>query len=511
LPFGNGSFNFPGSGALTNAAMLNQLTISEVTAKLAKGETSARAVTQACLDQIRRVDDTVRAFISYDAADALTQAEASDQALANGQTHAQRPLLGVPVAIKDVIAVKGQPLNCGSKILGKFISPYDATVIRKLKNAGATVFGRLNMDEFAMGSSTENSAFQITRNPWDFERIPGGSSGGSAAAVVADECIAALGSDTGGSVRQPAALCGCVGLKPSYGRVSRYGLVAFASSLDQIGCFGKRVADAAAVLQTIAGPDVCDSTSVPHPVPNYAAALTGDIKGLKLGLPKEYMVGGLEPQVKNAIDEAVRQLSHLGAQIMEISLPHTDYAIATYYIVATAEASANLARFDGIRYGLRIDANDPITLYAKTRGARFGSEVKRRIILGTYVLSSGYYDAYYLRAQKVRTLIRNDFLKAFENVDAIVTPTSPTPAFRIGEKAGDPLQMYLMDIFTISANLAGICGVSVPCGFTRAPRLPIGLQLLGKPFGEETILRIAHAYEQATAWHREKPRLGASA
>jgi len=364
------------------------------------------------------------------------------------------------------------------------------------------------MDEFAMGSSTENSAFQITRNPWDSGRIPGGSSGGSAAAVVADECIAALGSDTGGSVRQPAALCGCVGLKPSYGRVSRYGLVAFASSLDQIGCFGKRVADAAALLEIIAGLDVCDSTSGHYPVPNYAGALRGGIKGLKLGLPKEYMVGGLDPQVKMAIDHAVTESSKLGAEVVEISLPHTDYAIATYYIVATAEASANLARFDGIRYGLRIDAHDPVALYAKTRGAGFGPEVKRRIILGTYVLSSGYYDAYYLRAQKVRTLIRNDFLKAFEKVDAIVTPTSPTPAFPIGEKTDDPLQMYLMDIFTISANLAGICGVSVPCGFTQNPKLPIGLQLLGKPFGEETIVRMAHAYEQATVWHREKPPLG---
>jgi len=491
--------------------MLNQLTISEVTAKLAKGETSSRTVTQDCLDQIQRVDEMVRAFISYDAVDALTQADAADRALANGDTHSQRPLLGVPIAIKDVIAVRGQPLNCGSKILGKFISPYDATVIEKLRAAGAVVFGRLNMDEFAMGSSTENSAFQITRNPWDLNRIPGGSSGGSAAAVVADECIAALGSDTGGSVRQPAALCGCVGLKPSYGRVSRYGLVAFASSLDQIGCFGKRVADAANLLRVIAGPDPCDSTSVPHPVPNYGAGLRGDIKGLKLGLPKEYMVGGLDPQVKQAIDAAVNQLSKLGAEVIEISLPHTDYAIATYYIVATAEASANLARFDGIRYGLRIDANDPTALYAKTRGAGFGAEVKRRIILGTYVLSSGYYDAYYLRAQKVRTLIRNDFLKAFEKVDAVVTPTSPTPAFPAGEKADDPLQMYLMDIFTISANLAGICGVSVPCGFTENPKLPIGLQLLGKPLTEETILRIAHAYEQATAWHREKPALRAGA
>ena len=488
--------------------MLNQLTISELTAKLAKGETSSRAATQACLDQIQRVEGQLRAFISYDADDALAQAEAADETLRKGGTHAQRPLLGVPVGIKDVIAVKGQPLNCGSKILGKFVSPYDATVIQKLRAAGAVIFGRLNMDEFAMGSSTENSAFQITRNPWDLARTPGGSSGGSAAAVGADECIAALGSDTGGSIRQPAALCGCVGLKPSYGRVSRYGLVAFASSLDQIGCFGKRVEDTATVLEAMAGIDPCDSTSAPHAVPRYRAALTGEIKGLRLGLPKEYMVGGLDAEVKRAIDAAVNQLAKLGAEIVEISLPHTDYAIATYYIIATAEASANLARFDGIRYGLRVDANDPVGLYAKTRGMGFGSEVKRRIILGTYVLSSGYYDAYYLRAQKVRTLIRNDFLRAFEKVDALVTPTSPTPAFAIGEKADDPLQMYLMDIYTISANLAGICGVSVPCGFTQKPKLPIGLQLLGKPFGEETILRIAHAYEQTTGWHREKPPLG---
>jgi aspartyl-tRNA(Asn)/glutamyl-tRNA(Gln) amidotransferase subunit A len=511
LPFGGGSFNFPGSGAQTNAVMLNQLTISELTEKLARGETSSRAVTAACLDQIQRVDGDLRAFISYDAADALGQADAADQAMAKGETHEHRPLLGVPIAIKDVIAVKGHPLNCGSKILGKFVSPYDATVIQRLRDAGAVIFGRLNMDEFAMGSSTENSAFQITRNPWDMKRIPGGSSGGSAAAVVADECIAALGSDTGGSIRQPAALCGCVGLKPSYGRVSRYGLVAFASSLDQVGCFGKRVADAAVVLEVLSGVDPCDSTSVPHPVPRYSAGLAGDIRGLKLGLPREYMVGGLDAEVKRSIDEAVNQLAKLGAEVVDISLPHTDYAIATYYIIATAEASANLARFDGIRYGARIDANDPIALYAKTRGAGFGPEVKRRIILGTYVLSSGYYDAYYLRAQKVRTLIRTDFLKAFEEVDAIVTPTSPTPAFPIGEKTDDPLQMYLMDIFTISANLAGICGISLPCGFAQNPKLPIGLQLLGKPFDEETILRIGHAYEQSTGWHREKPPLGTRA
>ena len=486
--------------------MLNRLTISALVAKLARREVSARAAMQACLDRIERVDPQIRAFISYDAADALAQADAADQALAQGQTHAQKPLLGVPVGVKDVIAVKGQPLNCGSRILGDFHSPYDATVIEKLKAAGAVVFGRLNMDEFAMGSSTENSAFQITHNPWDTSRIPGGSSGGSAAAVSADECVAALGSDTGGSIRQPASLCGCVGLKPSYGRVSRYGLVAYASSLDQIGCFAKDVRDAATVLGVIGGHDPRDSSSVPQPVPNYPAGLTGNIKGLKLGLPKEYMIGGLDPEVKQAVADAVQQLAKLGAEVVEVSLPHTDYAIATYYIIATAEASANLARFDGIRYGKRVEGADPIELYGKTRGQGFGLEVKRRIILGTYVLSSGYYDAYYIRAQKVRTLIRNDFLKAFEKVDAIVSPTSPTAAFKIGEKAADPLQMYLMDIFTISCNLAGICGLALPCGFTdHPPRLPIGLQLLGKPFGEETILRIAHAYEQSTSWHKEKP------
>ena len=488
--------------------MLNQLTISELVSKLATREVSARAAMQACLEEVQRADPKIQAFISYDANDALAQADAVDKELAAGGTYAQRSLLGVPIAVKDVIAVKGQPLNCGSKILGKFISPYDATVIQRLKAAGAVIFGRLNMDEFAMGSSTENSGFQITRNPWDASRTPGGSSGGSAAVVASDQCIAALGSDTGGSIRQPAALCGCVGLKPSYGRVSRYGLVAFASSLDQIGCLAKEVRDAATVLEVLSGVDHRDSTSVPQPVPHYAANLTGDIKGLRLGLAKEYMVGGLDPEVKQAIDAAVKQLEKLGAEIVEVSLPHTDYAIATYYIIATAEASANLARFDGVRYGLRVEGADPIQLYSKTRGTGFGAEVKRRIILGTYVLSSGYYDAYYLRAQKVRTLIRNDFLKAFEKVDAIVTPTSPTAAFKIGEKADDPLQMYLMDIFTISANLAGLCGISVPCGFTREPKLPIGLQLLGKPFGEKTILRVAHAYEQSTDWRKEKPPVG---
>lgn len=490
--------------------MLNQLTISELVRKLAAREVSSREAMQACLDQIQRVDKSLHAFISHNPADALAQADAADGALAAGESHAHRPLLGVPIAIKDVIAVKDHPLNCGSQILGQFVSPYDAAVIEKLRAAGAVIFGRVNMDEFAMGSSTENSAFGVTRNPWDPTRIPGGSSGGSGAAVAADECFAALGSDTGGSIRQPAALCGCVGLKPTYGRVSRYGLVAYASSLDQIGCFAKTVQDAATALEVISGVDHRDSTSVPQPVAHYAAGLTGDVKGLKLGLPSEYMVGGLDAEVKQAIDAAVQQLAKLGAEIVEISLPHTDYAISTYYIIATAEASANLARFDGIRYGSRVDGADPIQLYSRTRGAGFGPEVKRRIILGTYVLSSGYYDAYYLRAQKVRTLIRNDFLKAFQQVDAVITPTSPTAACKIGEKVDDPLQMYLMDIFTISANLAGICGLSVPCGFTRAPRLPIGLQILGQPFGEETILRIAHAYEQSTPWHREKPPLPAA-
>ncbi len=485
--------------------MLNQLTISQLTGKLASREVSARDAMQSCLDQIQRLDGGLRALISHDAADALAQADAADKAMAAGTTHSHQPLLGVPIVLKDVIAVKGQPLTCASKILGNFVSPYDATVTRRLKEAGAVLFGRANMDEFAMGSSTENSAFGPSRNPWDTSRISGGSSGGSAVAVAADECIASLGSDTGGSIRQPAALCGCVGLKPTYGRVSRYGLVAYASSLDQIGSFTKDVRDAATMLQVIAGHDPLDSTSVPQDVPGYGKALEGGIKGMKLGLPREYMLGGLDAEVKSAVEKAVEKLTSLGAEVVEISLPHTEYAVATYYIIATAEASANLARFDGIRYGARVDGADPVQLYEKTRGAGFGAEVKRRIILGTYVLSSGYYDAYYLRAQKVRTLIRQDFLKAFETVDAIITPTTPTAAFKIGEKADDPLQMYLADIFTISCNLVGNCGISIPCGFTTSPALPIGLQLLGKPFGEETILRAAHAYEQATDWHKQRP------
>ena len=483
--------------------MANFLTIHQLLEQLRAGELSSREATQACLDRVEKVDDRLNAFISVDAADALAQADAADQSRAAGE---DLPMLGVPVAVKDVLAVKDQPLNCASKILGEFNSPYDATVIQKLRAAGAVVFGRLNMDEFAMGSSNENSAFGPARNPWNTDCIPGGSSGGSAVAVTADECIASLGSDTGGSIRQPAALCGCVGLKPTYGRVSRYGLVAFASSLDQVGPFTKDVRDAATLLQVIAGADDRDSTNVPEPVPDYSAGLSGDVKGLRIGLPREYHVEGMDPEVKAATDAAVKQLEALGAEVKEISLPHTEYAIATYYIIATAEASANLARFEGVRYGARLDGADPEEMNRKTRGAGFGEEVKRRIILGTYVLSSGYYDAYYLRAQKVRTLIRQDFLKAFEEVDLIASPTTPTPAFKIGEKAGDPLQMYLSDIYTISCNLAGLCGISVPCGFSKAG-LPIGLQLLGKPFGEPDLLRAAHAYEQATDWHTHRPNL----
>ncbi len=489
--------------------MLNRLTIADLADRLARREVSSRDAVQACLDQIQRVDGELHAFLHCDADAALAQADAADAARRPHAAPAGRPLLGVPVALKDVIAVRGQPLTCGSRILEHFIAPYDATVAARLKAAGAILLGRLNMDEFAMGSSTENSGFGVTRNPWDTSRVPGGSSGGSAAAVAAHECIAALGSDTGGSVRQPAAFCGVVGLKPTYGCVSRYGLVAFASSLDQIGPITKTVRDAATLMQAISGHDPLDSTSVPRPVPDYAAVLTGDVRGLKLGLPREYAaVGGLDAEVRQAVDAAVKHFQSLGAEVVEVSLPHAEYAGATYYIIAPAEASANLARFDGVRYGLRVEGADPLEMYSRTRGAGFGAEVKRRILLGTYVLSSGYYDAYYLHAQKVRTLIRRDFLQAFEQVDAIVTPTAPTAAFKIGEKTSDPLQMYLADIFTVSCNLAGICGVSLPCGFTANPKLPIGLQLLGKPFNEATLLRLAHAYEQTTPWHREIAPLG---
>jgi len=490
---------------------LHRLSVTEAVARLARREISARAILESCLARVDRVDGRVQAFLSLDREDALHQAEAADRALAAGVRHQDRPLLGVPIALKDVLAVKGQPLTCASRILEGYRSPYDATVVERLRIAGAVLFGRLNLDEFAMGSSTENSAWQVTRNPWDLGCSPGGSSGGSAAAVAADECLAALGSDTGGSVRQPAAFCGVVGLKPTYGRVSRYGLVAYASSLDQVGTVTKTVDDAAQLLQVIAGHDPRDCTSLPEPVPDYRAGLDAGLRGVRLGLPREYFaVAGLDPQVRRAVEAAVGKLEDLGAELEEVSLPHTEYAIAAYYIIATAEASANLARFDGIRYGQREEGRDPMELYCRTRGAGLGMEVKRRIILGTYVLSSGYYDAYYLRAQKVRTLIRQDFSRVFERVDALVTPTAPRPAFRLGENRDDPLQMYLADIYTLSCNLAGLCGLSVPCGWTEAElRLPVGLQLLGRPFGEGTLLRVARAYERASGWGSARPRLDA--
>ncbi|MCX7872193.1 MAG: Asp-tRNA(Asn)/Glu-tRNA(Gln) amidotransferase subunit GatA [Verrucomicrobiae bacterium] len=486
--------------------MLNRLSITEAITGLQKGEFTSKDLVKSCLEQIQRVDKKINAFTWIDPNDAISQAEQADAQRAKGVK--DKPLLGIPIAIKDLIAVKGHPLRCASKILDKFISPYDATVTERLRNAGAVLFGRTNMDEFAMGSSTENSAFGPTRNPWDLEKTPGGSSGGSAAAVSANECTGSLGSDTGGSIRQPASFCGCVGLKPTYGRVSRYGLVAYASSLDQIGPITKTVADSALLLKIIAGPDKRDSTCFSQPAEDYPAKLNQPIKALKVGVPKEYMIGGLDPDVKESVQNAIKVLEGLGIEFEEISLPHTEYAIATYYIIATAEASANLARFDGVRYGLRVPGNDPIEMYCNTRGAGFGEEVKRRIILGTYVLSSGYYDAYYLHAQKVRTLIRKDFADAFEKVDLILTPTCPAPAFKLGEKIADPLQMYLTDIFTISCNLAGICGISVPCGFTKTtPELPIGLQLLGKPMGEDKVLATAYAFEQSTNFHKKQPPL----
>lgn len=480
---------------------LYSLTLVDAAELVRQKKVSSVELVNALLARMERLEPRLRAFLHIDAAESLRQARCRDVETPQG------PLHGVPIALKDILNVKGQPCTCASRILQGYVAPYDATAVQRLREAGAVFLGRTNMDEFAMGSSTENSACQCSRNPWDTERIPGGSSGGSAAAVAADECLGALGTDTGGSVRQPAALCGCVGLKPTYGRVSRFGLVAFASSLDQIGPMTKTVGDAALLLKVLAGKDRFDSTTLPDPVPDYTAALGKGVKGLRLGLPKEYFVAGIDPGIETAVRAAVARLQELGAEIVEISLPHTAYAVATYYVIATAEASANLARFDGVRYGYRaenpVDLND---MYGRSRAGGFGTEVKRRIILGTYVLSSGYYDAYYLRAQKARTLIRRDFEDAFKVCDAILTPTSPTAAFKIGEKINDPLQMYLADIFTIAANLAGICGLSTPCGFTgNGQKLPVGLQILGPSLGEEMILRVAHAYEQATDWRRQKP------
>jgi aspartyl-tRNA(Asn)/glutamyl-tRNA(Gln) amidotransferase subunit A len=478
---------------------LPALSIADLQSLLRRREVSAREVIVALRERIQAVDGEIGAYLSLDTDAAIKEAEKANVDL---------PLGGVPVAIKDIINVMGQPCTCGSKILRGYRAPYNATVVQRLRDAGAIPFGKTNLDEFAMGSSTENSAAKLTRNPWDLSRVPGGSSGGSAAAVAADTAFGALGSDTGGSIRQPAALSGVVGFKPTYGRVSRFGLVAFASSLDQIGPLTKTVRDSALIMNAIAGHDPQDSTSLNEPVPDYAARLGNDLRGLRLGVPKEYMIEGIDPQVKAAIDAAVKQMNSLGAELVDVSLPHTDYAVAVYYILATAEASANLARFDGVRYGYRAEnPKDMLDLYGRTREQGFGPEVKRRIILGTYVLSSGYYDAYYLRAQKVRELIRQDFANAFEKVDALISPTSPVPAFKLGERTADPLQMYLADIFTIAANLAGICGISVPCGFADVDghRLPIGLQVLGKPLDEARILQMAHAYEQSTDWHNARP------
>jgi aspartyl-tRNA(Asn)/glutamyl-tRNA(Gln) amidotransferase subunit A len=468
---------------------IGELTIAAARRMLKAGGLSPVTLLDEVNAAINRVDPEIGGYLSRDYEGARAAAENADIHL---------PLGGIPIAIKDVINVRGEPCTCASKILQGYTAPYDATVIARLKAAGAIPFGRTNMDEFAMGSSTENSAIQITRNPHDPDRIPGGSSGGSAAVVAAGEAMAALGSDTGGSIRQPAALCGCVGLKPSYGRVSRYGLVAFASSLDQIGPFTRTVEDAALILQAIAGHDPLDSTSLDAPVPDYTGGLEEGVRGMRLGVPAEYFVDGMDPGVAERVRMAIEVYRDLGAEIVEVSLPHTKYAVADYYIIATAEASANLARFDGVRYGHRAaGARELADHYGRTRGEGFGREVKRRIILGTYVLSSGYYDAYYLRAQKVRTLIRRDFERAFEQVDGLLSPTSPVPAFKSGERMQDPLQMYLADIFTIAVNLAGICGISVPCGTVEVEErnLPVGLQIMAPAFEEARLLRIARAYE----------------
>ncbi len=482
---------------------LFQASLSELMRQLDRRACSAEEVVSDLLARMESSRDRLNAYVSIDAENALQQARAVDTARAAGK---QGALLGLPIAVKDVLNVKDQPCHCASRILEGYRAPYDATAIARLREAGAVFVGRTNMDEFAMGSTNENSAFGPVRNPWNADYVPGGSSGGSAAAVAGGAAIAALGTDTGGSIRQPASFCGCVGLKPSYGRVSRYGLTAFASSLDQIGPMTRTVEDACLLLGVMAGRDPMDATSMDADVPDYAATLTGDLKGMRLGLPKDYFSDGMDSEVEQAVRIAVDRCAGLGAEIVEVALPHTEYAIATYYIIATAEASANLARFDGVRYGAREQGADPLDMYGKTRAARFGPEVKRRILLGTYVLSSGYYDAYYLRAQKVRTLIRRDFEAVFKQCDALLTPVAPTTAYRLGEKTNDPIRMYLGDIYTVTANLAGICGLSVPCGFSEAG-LPIGLQVLGPAFGEDTILRVGHAYEQATDWHQRRPAL----
>jgi aspartyl-tRNA(Asn)/glutamyl-tRNA(Gln) amidotransferase subunit A len=482
-------------------ADLTDLTISQAHARLSTGDISSVELTQAYLDRIEALNGPINAFLTVTAGRALEQARRADEQRRDGKDN---PLLGIPLAYKDVLCTQGVETTCGSKILEGYLPPYTATAIQKLEALGAVMLGKTNMDEFAMGSSTENSAYGVTRNPWDTGRVPGGSSGGSAAAVAARMAPGALGTDTGGSIRQPASLCGVVGLKPGYGRVSRYGLVAFASSLDQIGPFARSVADIALIMNAIAGHDPLDSTSMPLDVPDYTAALGPDLKGVRVGIPGEYFVAGIEPGVEAAVRAAIETLRDLGAETREISLPHTDLALPVYYLVAPAEASANLARFDGVRYGPRVAGDGMWDTYRQTRGAGFGPEVKRRVMLGTYALSAGYYDAYYLQAQKVRTLIKQDFEEAFGEVDVIACPTSPTTAFKIGERVDDPLQMYLSDVFTLAVNLAGIGGLTLPCGFDESG-LPVGLQLICPAFSEERVLHVGHAYEQATDWGSRAP------
>ena len=483
------------------------LTAHAARERLLRREISSTELTQAVLDRIESVEPQVRAYLTVTAERALEQARAADVALAGGDPASTPALTGIPVAVKDVLCTRGTLTTCASRILENFIPPYDATAVARLQAAGAVIVGKTNMDEFAMGSSTENSGFFPTHNPWELDRVPGGSSGGSAAAVAAGECLVSLGTDTGGSIRQPAALCGVVGLKPTYGRVSRYGLVAFASSLDQIGPFGRDVEDCALLLQAIAGHDPRDATASSEPVPDFRAALTGDVRGLRVGVPQEYFIAGMEPDVSRLVRQAIADLATLGAEVVDVTLPHTEYALATYYIIAPAECSANLARYNGVKYGLA--ATDEADMWRAMELARergFGAEVKRRIMLGTYALSAGYYDAYYRKAQQARTLIKQDFDTAFEQCDVVVGPTTPTTAFRLGEKTADPLAMYLSDIFTIPTNIAGLPGLSVPCGFDTAC-LPVGVQFIGRPFDEATLLRVAHAYEQSQPHAQARPAL----
>ncbi len=488
---------------MTSKALHTQ-TIHGALAGMEAGEFTAVDLTQALLDRIEAVDQQVGAYLTVNSANALAQAEAADAARIAGE---QKPLLGIPLAIKDVLATKDLPTTAGSKILAGFHPPYTATAVARLEAAGAIILGKVNCDEFAMGSSNESSGYFPAHNPWDLTRVPGGSSGGSGAAVAADTALGSLGTDTGGSVRLPASYCGVVGLKPSYGRVSRFGLFAYASSLDQIGPVTKDVRDAALLLQVMAGHDPNDSTTLPAAVPDYQAELTGSIEGLRIGMPKEYFTEGMQPAVEESVRAAIHHLETLGAQVQPISLPNTDKALPVYYLVATAEASANLTRYDGVRFGHSANAEGVLDNYRQTRGQGFGPEVKRRIMLGTYALSAGYYDAYYLKAQQVRTLIKQDFDAAFQQVDLIACPVAPTTAFPLGAKTDSPLEMYLSDILTIAVNLAGNCGISVPCGFDDN-QLPIGLQLIGPHFGEAVLLRTAHAYEQTTEWHKRKPALG---